>query len=82
MSALLAPNVIRTTTEFANHHFPLATAPKRIGMQNRFHLLAYSWERSIKDRTNEKEVSDSLEVRVQLVNGFSRKAEQRQQKNR
>ena len=42
-------------------------------MQNGVQLLRIAGSEASKDKTNEKEVSDSAEVRVQLVKGLSRK---------
>src|ERR1700722_8986291 len=77
ISGLAAPKVIRTTIDdspsslIITSHLP----PFQSGLACRMasSCLRIAGSEASKDKTNEKEVSDSAEVRVQLVKGLSRK---------
>src|SRR4029077_13955718 len=77
ISGLAAPKVIRTTIEVSpssliiTSHFP----PLQCGLVLRIvsTCLRIAESEASKDKTNEKDVSDSADVRVQLVKGRSRK---------
>ena len=77
ISGLAAPKVILTTIDDSPSSLIITSdlPPFQRGLARRIAstCLRIAASEASRERTNEKDVSDSAEVRVQLVNGLSRK---------